>query len=116
MGTYYAIIEDGVIVNTIDLDPDECDPSLFNAIECPEWAAIGTKYIDGQFIKEAVPTEVLAAEARNQRNALLADSDWTQVPDASVDTTAWAAYRQALRDLPEQEGFPENIVWPEKPS
>lgn len=43
---------------------------------------------------------------REARNKLLTDSDWTQVLDAPVDRTAWAAYRQALRDLPQQEGFP----------
>ena len=59
--------------------------------------------------------EQLAKEARNQRDALLADSDWTQVPDAPVDSTAWADYRQALRDVPEQAGFPEEVTWPEKP-
>lgn len=37
------------------------------------------------------------------------------VADAPVDQAAWAVYRQALRDVPQQEGFPENIVWPESP-
>lgn len=54
-------------------------------------------------------------EIRNQRNNLLASCDWTQLPDAPVDQTAWAAYRQALRDVTNQEGFPENVVWPVKP-
>lgn len=44
--------------------------------------------------------EILAARMRHQRNLLLAGSDWSQLPDAPVDKTAWAAYRQALRDLP----------------
>jgi hypothetical protein len=55
-------------------------------------------------------------ECRRERDRLLAASDWTQVSDAPVDQAAWAAYRQALRDVPEQEGFPENVVWPDKPS
>jgi hypothetical protein len=54
--------------------------------------------------------------ARAQRNALLARSDWTQVADAPVDQAAWATYRQALRDITEQEGFPEVINWPTTPS
>lgn len=49
------------------------------------------------------------------RNISLANSDWTQVPDAPVDQAAWATYRQALRDLPEQEGFPFDITWPVPP-
>jgi hypothetical protein len=57
-----------------------------------------------------------ADEIRAQRNALLAASDWTQVADAPVDQTAWAAYRQALRDIPDQAGFPASVEWPVAPS
>jgi len=56
-----------------------------------------------------------AEKVRQQRGRLLKASDWTQVADAPVDQAAWADYRQALRDIPQQEGFPENVVWPEKP-
>jgi hypothetical protein len=56
-----------------------------------------------------------ADEARTQRDALLSQSDWTQVTDAPVDQQAWADYRQALRDLPQQAGFPTEITWPVKP-
>ena len=58
-------------------------------------------------------------EARTQRDKLLADTDWTQVLDAPIDSAtreAYRTYRQALRDIPEQEGFPETITWPELPS
>ena len=58
----------------------------------------------------------LAQEARQHRNSLLATSDWSQafdVPQAIRDS--YAAYRQALRDVPQQPGFPENITWPTKP-
>ena len=61
-------------------------------------------------------SEVLATAARDQRNALLTQSDWTQVADAPVDQAAWATYRQALRDVPAQAGFPETIVWPIAPN
>lgn len=56
-----------------------------------------------------------AEDARQKREALLIDSDWTQMPDAPVDKAAWATYRQALRDVPSQSGFPDAIVWPTKP-
>jgi len=59
------------------------------------------------------------ARAREQRNALLSESDYILMPDYPLtdeQREAWTAYRQALRDLPEQEGWPMNIVWPEKPS
>jgi len=57
----------------------------------------------------------LEAAARSKRNALLASSDWTQVADAPVDQSAWRTYRQALRDITEQEGFPADVVWPTPP-
>ena len=56
-----------------------------------------------------------AKEARTQRDALLVESDWTVLPDAPVDQQAWAEYRQALRDVPQQNGFPTDINWPTKP-
>lgn len=60
--------------------------------------------------------EEAAEAARAYRNALLDDCDKMMVSDRpNVDTAAWAAYRQALRDIPETEGFPFNITWPEKP-
>ena len=57
-----------------------------------------------------------ANEVRNQRDALLAKTDWTQVADAPVDQQAWSTYRQALRDIPEQNGFPGDVDWPSKPT
>jgi hypothetical protein len=56
-----------------------------------------------------------AAEVRAQRNSLLAASDWTQVDDAPVDKAAWATYRQELRDISAQEGFPWAVEWPTQP-
>ena len=49
------------------------------------------------------------------RNAQLAASDFTQLPDAPVDKEAWAEYRQALRDLPAQGVSADNAVFPVKP-
>lgn len=54
-------------------------------------------------------------ELRAERDRLLAESDWTQVADAPVNQAAWASYRQALRDVPQQAGFPDDVVWPTKP-
>lgn len=53
---------------------------------------------------------------RDKRNRLLTESDWSQVADAPVDKEAWATYRQALRDITTQEGFPHDIIWPEPPT
>jgi hypothetical protein len=62
-----------------------------------------------------VINESKAQDIRTQRNAELVASDWTQVIDAPVDQTAWATYRQALRDISLQAEFPHNVVWPTKP-
>lgn len=61
------------------------------------------------------PPEPTAEDVRIERNRLLSDSDWTQMPDAPVDQAAWAIYRQALRDIPQQSGFPATVDWPKEP-
>jgi hypothetical protein len=56
-----------------------------------------------------------AKAVRTDRDRRLSECDWTQVADAPVDKAVWAAYRQELRDVPAQAGFPHNITWPTKP-
>jgi hypothetical protein len=56
-----------------------------------------------------------AKSVRQQRDAKLAECDWTQLADAPVDKAVWATYRQTLRDVPTQEGFPWTITWPDAP-
>jgi hypothetical protein len=53
---------------------------------------------------------------RAARNQLLAESDWTQLPDAQCDKTAWATYRQALRDFPATWKPAETANFPETPA
>ncbi|MBQ9698238.1 MAG: hypothetical protein IJV46_06845 [Acidaminococcaceae bacterium] len=65
---------------------------------------------------EARDEEEAAAAAREYRNHLLDGCDNMLVPDRpNVNVDAWRAYRQALRDVPGQDGFPMAIEWPEKP-
>jgi len=54
-------------------------------------------------------------EIRHRRNMLLLESDWTQVDDSPVNKAEWATYRQELRDLPLQAGFPFDVTYPTKP-
>lgn len=56
-----------------------------------------------------------ATAARADRTKRLADSDWTQLADSTADKEAWATYRQALRDITDQAGFPWTITWPDAP-
>ena len=65
---------------------------------------------------DRVPLQAIAARA--QRDQLLASTDWAVLPDSPLDgmsQTALKAYRQALRDVPQQEGFPNSISWPNMP-
>ena len=64
-------------------------------------------------------TTSLENTVRMIRNDKLSRFDWTQLPDAPLTAeqkTAWGTYRQALRDVTEQEGFPSTIVWPTAPA
>jgi hypothetical protein len=56
-----------------------------------------------------------AKSVRATRDAKLAECDWTQVADAPVDKAVWATYRQALRDVTAQTGFPWTVEWPAQP-
>lgn len=63
-----------------------------------------------------LPLAEAASNVRTERNRRLAVCDWTQLNDAPVDAAAWAAYRQDLRDISGQAGFPWDLQWPEEPS
>jgi hypothetical protein len=56
-----------------------------------------------------------AVSVRAERTTKLAASDWTQLADSPVDKAVWATYRQALRDVTKQSGFPWTIDWPVQP-
>ena len=73
--------------------------------ECPDW-------------KLQLEKEVLSLDVRLERNKLLSDTDHliqSDYPISDEKKQEIKAYRQALRDIPQQDGFPENIVWPDKP-
>ena len=55
-------------------------------------------------------------QIRSWRNAELAGTDWTQLTDSPVDKSAWATYRQALRDLPAEGGKADKVELPNKPA
>jgi hypothetical protein len=109
MNKTFAIVENGKVVNVALSETALAD----NWIPSDE-AEIGWSY-DGQTFTPPPAPAPTADEIRAERNALLTASDWTQVADAFVDQAAWAAYRQGLRDIPQQAGFPHDVVWPEQP-
>lgn len=70
------------------------------------------------FDADNIPNENKLRLIRQYRNDLLTRCDWTQLPDAPLTDTersAWADYRQALRDLPQVYATPDLVIWPEKP-
>ncbi len=124
-------------------------PSIVSALEAlkpkSEWTLRGETYADLEWLdkNQTKPTEeqvtakiaeIKAAEPmtllRDERNILLAQSDWTQLPDAHntlINGTGdmWKDYRQALRDLPsvsnpKLDSFGNldmsSVSWPSKPS
>lgn len=101
---YEILDNDGNVVNRIVADLDFVEtvyPGLYRQIP----RELTSEYYDE------------CRKIRNRRNGLLADCDWTQakdIPDAI--STLWAPYRQALRDITEQAGFPFEVQWPELPN
>lgn len=73
--------------------------------------------VDGKwqchYYPEPLPEEKAATNIRAERDARLASTDWKVMPDSPHDTPEVRAYRQALRNLPQQEGFPFEAIWPE---
>lgn len=63
-----------------------------------------------------IPFDEMAAKVRADRNKRLYASDWTQLADSPADKATWATYRQALRDVTSQSGFPWAVVWPTAPT
>lgn len=83
---------------------------------------LNKKLVDGELIDLEIEPFLFAMTLRDSRNALLTQSDWTQLPDSPLtesDKIAWQAYRQELRDLP--ESYPEatpidEVVFPNPPN
>lgn len=84
---------------------------------------LGPAYVDqGWFVVGDGPdtpaTSTKAELEWNRAKQLLADSDWSMLPDipmTSGDKALWIEYRRALREIRLQSGFPDNIIWPSKP-
>ena len=111
-------------VNVIVL-PDGSDGDALLSATCVEITdldpkpglGLGWTYVDGAFVPPPVPP-LTWDDIRAERDGLLAASDWTQVDDTpliNAQKSVWAAYRQALRDVPQTFATPADVVWPEAP-
>lgn len=77
---------------------------------------------DGKWVKpyklEPLSYEQAALNVRNHRNTKLMETDWVVIKAYENNleiTSSWAVYRQSLRDITEQSGFPFEVIWPVKP-
>ena len=76
-------------------------------------------YLDPDFVPAENRTAYLNNRMRMERDILLAQSDWTQMPDSPLSTqkkTEWATYRQALRDFPAGWTPSDTADFPDQPS
>jgi hypothetical protein len=99
-------------------------PSItpYQYLEAADPAFDGTKWVAQYAIKEYSDErkgdirDQYADNIRGLRDTKLAACDWTQAKDIPDSiSSAWTTYRQALRDVPSQEGFPFNVTWPVAP-
>ena len=130
MNVYQTDI-DGVFVGTTTADKDPLDSTNWlipaGCVQTAPPTITNSQFAkwDGEdWVIENIPVEEPEPEiepiapeilARRKRDGLLMTSDWTQVNDSPVDKSAWATYRQLLRNVPSQAEFPNTIVWPTKP-
>lgn len=109
------------LVRVVVADAPQYDEATQIAVRNNQPSLVGDTWTIGWIVQELTQSEkdqklaAKIASVRSQRNQKLKDSDWTQVADAPVDQAAWAAYRQALRDIPSQEGFPWSVTWAVEP-
>jgi hypothetical protein len=137
MKQYYLVAPNGEIKQTMT-----CDPELVHLLEVngcvahEGFADPETQYVkNGEIVSKGEQPddnhrfdfdleewvdyrtdEDLSYGVRMQRNAILLNTDWTQLPNAQVDSESWEVFRQALRDITEQPGFPRNVIWPKPPN
>ena len=92
----------------VNVSTGELKTIAFTGAELDAWTANKTAWDAGENDRQS-------AAVRADRNARLAATDWTQIADSTADKAAWATYRQALRDVPSQAGFPQSVTWPQEP-
>lgn len=135
---YSIYIKSGQIIKNINCAENQIDIQLSES----EKYIIGNYPCEQYYIQDEIPISIpnppspyyvfnyttktwdedydLAANAQQiQRNKLLYESDWTQIPNnplTSEQQTAWAVYRQELRDITLQPNYPFNVVWPTPPA
>lgn len=115
----YAKLIDGYIAQIVESEIEQVDfvPVDFEISDCPgpEYRFNFSKRKWEEFESELKKT-LIQQKVLTQRQELLLSSDWTQLPDVPTETRQkWINYRQKLRDMTSQSGYPFNVVWPTPP-
>lgn len=124
---YVHLDHDGVVLSTGHMPPSVGREALAKSgrLEVTEEVYAQLQHTGRWSLADGIPLLLppLSADARRtvlaQRVRLLAASDWTQIPDVPGDEgwrARWAKYRQTLRDMTMQSGYPDAVVWPFPPS
>ena len=111
-GDYYTHwVNNGVI------QPYTDDQRARKSVQQPYYIVWSNRTFDWADTRSPEQLEQIAANsAINRRNILLLNSDWTQLPDVPLtNRDEWVTYRQTLRDITDQPGFPNTIIWPVSP-
>jgi hypothetical protein len=115
----YALIHNGIVENIIVVDntSDYTKPDGYDMVLADNTCHMNCKYENGKFFKNL---EYIGNQVRNKRNNLLSETDLWVIPDrfatfSEAKKQEILDYRQALRDVSSQEGFPEDVIYPTKP-
>lgn len=118
----YIVLENNVVTNRIVADENTDIADNWILYDELLHGTVNAGYLYDGLAFTAPPPDPVAEgiQVRHQRDALLSQSDIYVYPDRWARMTAeqqiaWGNYRQALRDIPLQSGFPFNIVWPQIP-
>jgi hypothetical protein len=124
-----AIIENNQIKDIAHSDPFAIftpDVAALYETDVPDTANVGDVLVDGTWVTPEEREIIVNPDSQNEaaervvrmnRDTRLLESDWTQLPDSPVDSSVWATYRQALRDITTHANFPnlEESDWPVAP-
>jgi Phage tail assembly chaperone protein len=112
----YAVIANQKVANIVVASPEFAAEN--GLVEVGDGVQIGWDFDGQSFSEPAKDAAAAAAAVREERNRLLTETDWVVIKAFETNTNipgAWEVYRQALRDVPQQAGFPWDVVWPTQP-